>query len=412
MSNRFKIAISLLAAVPSLYGMNLLRPYEILLAPEHTSTKRFEIALWSETGIGTECYGNHSHHHNPLTIWNDSQSMLAMIKGMPSNSVITYLDELISAEDDGVRGHVRPDASLKLLFSGALGLRFFWGKGWSLSAYLPYMSMKLSDVCLQDLTKSDTPEDIRVKQYLTRDIRETLLVLGGIDTNGWKRTGLGDLIVLLAWYRNFYQAKPFLKNVRVHWHIGLGFPTGLKEDIDKLFAIPFGFDGSFFIPYCIGLDLYFAACIKAGVEAELFQVFGHTRCRRIKTDPSQTDLFLLHKTPVYCDHALVQRFSVYLESYHFPKGMSVRVGYQFYKRGENKYSISNNAFSPNIANTAESIFDWTVHSIFLNASYDFGALLGYSAPVIPKIALFMRLPFNGLRSVAFRTIGATVSFDF
>ncbi len=396
----------------SLHAMNIIRPYEVLLAPYHIPGKRFQLASWSEYGFATEVYPYGEYQANSLMLWNPTQDSLAMLKGFSPESNAGRLLTTLDAQDDGVRGHFIPHGNLKVIYSGAIGARLFFGEGWSISSYLPILSMRLSDVCYIDQTRNVTDDDVRVRELLTNNIAANIYELGGLDIGGWRRSGIGDLILLLGWARDFRQSKPFLKQVGVHWHIGVWFPTGKVRDEDKLLALPFGFDGAFSVPYCLGLDLTFAACIRAGIEVELIQTFGNVRCRRIKTDESQTDLFLLQKAPAYKDFGMTQRFDLYAETFDIVPGWNFKVGYQYIKHGEDVLSLETNAFSPLIANSAEYLQECTIHSIFLNTSYNFGVLTCYDAPVVPQLSLFMRLPFNGKRSIAYRTIGGCLSIDF
>ena len=268
-------------------------------------------------------------------------------------------------------------------------------------------------MCWQDQTLSITDEDLRVKQLLTDDFFTIVEQLGcGLDLRGWKRSGIGDLTLMLEWFRNFPQAKPLLKNVFLNWRIGLALPTGKRSDENKLFALPFGNDGATSLIFGFGIELLFGSCFKAGLDVQLFHLFDTTQLRRIKTDRQQTELLLLEKAEVHIDYGLWQRFNLFFEFYRFYHGLSFKVGYQFFKRGENHISLVCNDFATDIASTAVALEDFTMHEIIPKLTYDFGVDRASDACTRPYVLLYARLPFNGKHAVLARTLGVILAVDF
>ena len=395
-------------------AMNLLIPYDTLIRPDYDARHRFQIAVFAEGGFkrakGFDCEGDRV---DVLRIWQPEQNALAMLEGFAPTSAIGQLLTRLDANDDGVRGHFTVNGQLDLDFSFALATRFFFADTWSLNVYLPVYKMQLKDVVWKDQTKNVTEADRRVKTLLTDDFFANVNKLGdGLELQDWKRSGAGDLTVLLEWFRDFYQHKPFLKNVRVNWRAGLSIPTGLRTDEDKIFAIPFGNDGAFAIPFGVGLDLTLGKYVKAGLDVQLTHIFGNTRARRIKTDVDQTELLLLKKTEVHRDFGLTQRFNLYVQFYKLVKGLSFKVGYQFKKHGDDEFALKTNAFSPEVANAAVRLEEWTMHHIITNTSYDFGVHLDEDSRIRPQISIFTRIPFNGKHVALIPTVGATFSLDF
>lgn len=74
--------------------------------------------------------------------------------------------------------------------------------------------------------------------------------------------------------------------------------------------------------------------------------------------------------------------------------------------------MSTHEFSSEIANTSKILEEWTMHQIFVNASYNFAHLFDVDARVIPQASLFFRFPFNGKLSVLVPTVGGRISVDF
>ncbi len=396
-----------------IHGMNLLSPYDSLIQPAYSNAYRFQVPIYAETGISDKGFACDNCRTNVLRIWNADQNGLAMLNGFDDDTVIGKKRVELDADDDCVRGHFLVDGDLKMRFAGAIGLRSFFKDSWSVSAYLPVYVTALENVCWKDQTKNVSDEDVRVRQLLTDNFCANVCALGnGLDLNGWKRSGVGDLTLMLSWFRDFSQAKPLLKNVRVNWRLGFNLPTGLRCDEDKLFAFPFGNDGALGLPFGMGLDLYFAFHMRAGFDVQLTHVFGNTRTRRIKTSDDQTDLLLLQKMEVYKDFGLTQQFNLYVQAYKVFKGFSFLLGYQFLKHGKDEIALCASAdFSASVANSAEHLQARTLHQIIVRADYDIGQHFEEPA-VYPRISLYARLPFNGKRVAATSNIGLTLGFDF
>ncbi len=396
------------------HAMNILVPYDPLILPEYNNLHRVQLAVFGEWGYEhAKGFNEDGDRVDVLRVLNSDQNALAMLKGFSPTSPIGQLLSRLQASDDGVRGHFKVNGKLDLDFALAFAARFFFKNDWSLGIYLPVYKMDMRDVVFEDQTQNITDDDFRVKAFLTNNFVENVKNLsGGLDLRDWHRSGVGDLTVLLRWFRDFYQHKPFLKNVRINFRSGLIIPTGKRTDEDKIFAIPFGNDGAFAIPFAVGLDATLGKYVKLGLDVELTHIFGNTRARRIKTDEDQTELILLKKTQVHRDFGLTQRFDLYVQFYRFLKGFSFKVGYQFKKHGDDEFALKTNAFSQKVANTASRIREWTMHHIITNTSYDFCVHLNDDSRVRPQLSIFTRFPFNGKLVAVVPTVGATFSIDF
>lgn len=419
MTCRKKVAflISLISSVfaGNIKAMNIVNtqwPYDTSTRPTFNNKRPWQLAFEAEGGYeDAKGFNEEGERVNPLQIWNRQQNALAMLEGFAEDSPISQLRAALMDSDNGIRGRFDVCSTLQLNFSTAFAARFFFASDWSLGLYLPVYKMTLKDVNFIDLTPNLDNLDKLVHTLLTDNLAENVLTLGCLNLCPWQRTGVGDLTLLLEWFRDFYQNKPFLKCVRVNWRLGLGFPTGLRENEDLLFAVPFGYDGAVSMPFGVGLDLTLGKNFKCGVDIQLTQIFGHTRNRRIKTDVEQTELLLLQKAPTFRDYGIVQRFNLYVELYRFCKGLSFKVLYQFLKQGESEVSLKTELFSSNIANTSPRYEDFTMHHIITKFTYDFD----YNYPgarTRPELGLFTRTPVNGKNVALIPTVGCVISVDF
>lgn len=412
--NKIILSISLILS-NSTQAMNIVNsmwPYDTLIRPTFNNERRWQLAFYGEGGFhNAKGFNDDGDIVNPLQIWNRQQNALAMLEGFPKESPMSQLRAELLDSDNGIRGRFNVCGEFQMPYNLAFAGRLFFANDWSLGLYLPAFQMKLKDVHFEDLTPNVDNLDKLVHRLLTDNLAENVLQLGCLDLGPWTRSGVGDLVVLLDWFRDFYQNKPFLKCVRVNWRLGIGFPTGLREDENLLFAVPFGWDGAVSMPFGLGIDLTLGSYFKGGIDVQLTQIFGHTRQHRIKTDLQQTELLLLQKTCAFIDSGLVQRFNLYVELFRMVKGLSFEVGYQYLKRGENEIALKTQEFSTNIANTSPRLDSYTMHHMIPRFIYDFGVHMP-EGRTRPELNLYARLPFNGRNVALVPMIGAIFSVDF
>lgn len=408
------IARCLVLVSCSSFGMNILRPYDVMIRPPLKKGSMIQTAFIAEHGFNDHGYNACGDRVNVLQIWNCDQDALKMLEGFDATSPQGLLAIKLRADganDDGVRGHFIVTGDLHT-DSFAITSHYNFLDAWFFTAYLPIYNMTLKNVQWKNETLDVSSGDQSVKTNLTNNFFSNVAALGdGLYLGDWSRTGIGDLVLMMDWAKDFYQYKPLLKNTRVNWRIGFNLPTGLREDENKIFARPFGFDGAFGLIFGFGLELTYGCYVKLGGDVELTQLFGNTRCRRIKTDIEQTELLLLAKTQAYRNYGLQQRFNLWGQLFNVG-GFGLKVGYQYLKRGEDSFALRTPEFSTNIANTARSLESWTVHNAIVDATYDFSVHLDQCTPVKPYVSLFSRVPFNGDRSAAGPTIGGLIALDF
>jgi len=389
-----------------------LNPYDTLIRPTFTNKYRWQLAGYAETGYHhAHGFNEDGEHVNALRIWNNQQNALSMLEGVPFDSDIGQLRSALLDSNNGIRGRFNVSGDLKLDFNFSFASRVFFAQDWSLGLYLPVYKMRLTDVMFQDLTPNLDNYDKLVRELLTNNLAQNVKELGNLDIGGWNRHGLGDLALIIDWFRDFKQYKPFLKWVRVNWRWGITFPTGLRANEDLIFAVPFGYDGAFTMPFGLGLDLTLGTHFKTGFDVQLTQVFGNQRTLRVKTQEDQTELLLLNKAHAYRDYGLIQRFNLYVEIYRCLKGLSFTVGYQFLKQGETEISLTGQQFSNAIANTSRQLEEFTLHYVIAKATYDFGVHRKFRK-VRPEWSLYVRSPFNGKNVALIPAIGTVFSIDF
>jgi len=396
------------------FALDLIKPYDRYL---WTGTKKkgtFQFNVYGSSSLNERgARWDHTKICNVLQIWQCDQNVLAMIQGFDPDSTIGQVAiEFNGVSDDGVRGHLIPRANFHMAEAG-FGVKYWLPRSFSIGVFVPFVRMELKNVEWRDCTRSVTEGDLLTKELLTDNLAQNVCNLGGLDIgSSWKRMGIGDISTLLQWDRSFPQAKPILTNVELSLYLGASIPTGKCTDEDKLFSLPFGYDGSPGILFGGGLGLTWKHHFIGGIELHMTHLIGDTRLRRIKTACDQTELLLLAKTCAHIDWGLVQRYRLYVGMYNIMKGLSFNLNYQFQKQGDSKIAICSNDYINDIANSAESLKQWTLHNIGVDLSYDWGYSMSDDAKITPYMGFFYRHTFKGRRAIMTDKWGLSFVFSF
>lgn len=399
----------------SFFPINFFRPWDINLRPPEWCGAPLQVTAFYEGGVRSSGYNSCDSHVNVLQIWSGTQDALAMLKGFPDNSYECnfFQNVLMNPQDDGVRGHLLFTGNLDLSANAVFCARYHVPHNITVGFFLPVLSMRLRNVKLADQTKDITMEDIVVRDNLTDNFIQTIKQFDPcLNLEGWAKTGFGDAVIMGEWIQYFPQSKQFLKNVGLNVRAGLTIPTGVKSNINDIFSVPFGFDGSWGVFFGGGIILNWFDYVRAGVDFEFLTLFGNNAVRRIKTQFDQTDFLYLTKAQVHTEPGFTQRYNLFLQAYEVYEGLSASIIYQFWKHGDDRLGLYTDCFSQQIANTAESLQEWTIHQIIFKAEYDFQCDISDCSRFKPHLQAFYKMPFNGTRSVGVHTVGFGITLNF
>lgn len=397
--------------------INLFDPYDILMLPIHWPDSRFQFVVgyegsfkanayqddFDETGAAPFC----KKRHNILQLWQDKQDAIAAFKGfLPESKLGQFAQQLNINDDNGGYGHYIPCGDLQVHANAMFTAAYHFTNNASLYAFLPYF-----DVALKNVRWRECPDIPFYENFIAGNLIQKIEELACINLGSWHRKGVGDFTLLGTWFKDYIQSRLLLRNVRVGLRGGLLFPTGKPQDEDRLFAFPFGYDSGFGILFAGHLELWIGNYCTLGIDTQFLNLFGNTRARRIKINEAQTDLLLLAKIPTFLSPGFIQHYTLYLEASRFLGGLSARIAYQYTKQNESKIYLCSNLYSPRIANSAESLQDWTNHSVVFQLLYD-----GYhgqeNARIKPYGSLFAKWGFNGRRAVLCDTVGFQIGFSY
>jgi len=404
----------------SFASTNFYRPYDINFKTADVRGKDWKVGVNFEHGSTSNGRDLSENKANILRLANSTESSIAMLTNFPKDSdpwkILNDLPFKFSATtDDGVRGHFK--------FSGDFEETDFtiWGRyrlplpslpgKFDFYAYVPFKDIKISNVKKEDQTVSVVTADFYVQDNITKKLDELVKTYGNLDLGNWSCLGISDLAFILNWFDDFKQDKEYLKNVRLHAHVGLTIPTGKEKDEDKAFSMPLGNDGAWGIPIGLGIDLGFINTLKSGLELEILTLLDETRTRRLKTHEKQTDFLFLQKGRATKSFGLMWKFNLYLQSFHFYRGLSAKAAYQFIKHDDDRVTAKSDDFIYSIINSAQSLKEWTSHNLILQLNYDFFKEAKNFA-VKPQLCLFYKIPLTGRQVINPYTFGAQISCIF
>jgi hypothetical protein len=438
-----KKTISALLAIGTISGIcnafvqsNFFRPYDSALRLPLLKKSERESLWLGDFHVGAQMeYGSRSSgrnwdnkRRNILQLHGDTQSIIQMLKEPVGNAVAKIDDILFQLglpEDVGNIGKIKlfgdyKEFDINLHGSYKLPVKSFMPGDLLLSLYLPITHKKISGFRYEDLTPTEPGlglyaghvEAARKVAEGVATLKEGLSKFGNLDISDWKKTGIGDIALLLEWQNRYRQDKEFLKNVYLRVKGGVSIPSGSQKDEDKAFSMPLGFDGAWGIPLGMGMELDYIHNIRAGIDVDFLILFDKTRMRRLKTHVHQTELLLLNKGEATKEYGLTWQFHLFLQVYHLWRGFSAGSAYQFVKRDDDRLSPKYNDFSFSTVNSANSLKEWVAHNILFKVNYDFFEEEGKNWPIAPQVSLFYKLPIAGKNIIDNHTVGMQLAMNF
>lgn len=414
----------LLLGIPSIVSAyiptNFYRPHEVdFQAYDQLEEKHpFRIGAFAEYGTTDDARNWDENLSNALQIYNPYESSIAMFLGAPEGSTVDKMGKALgisaaTATEDTSRGKFCVTGEYEELSTVVFAkyrLPIKLDGTFELAIYAPFKKVEWSDVCWADQTKNVLAEDKEFKEDVSSQLCQKAKELGCLDinANGYSKTGMGDLVVMLNWNKGFKQDKEYLKKVYIHAGVGASIPTGEKKDHDQSLSVPFGYDGAWGIPANLGLDLDFINNIRAGVDLSFLGIFDTSGSYRMKTSRHQTDFLLLQKGDATLSQGPTWKFTLYGKAKKIIGGLSAMISYHFLKHDENRLSPKSYCFDYEIVNTAQSLKEWNSQSFVIEAAYDFFPNSKFN----PRISGFYKFPVLGKRVLLAETFGGQIGITF
>lgn len=433
-NNKILIALALagcmsLSSMQAFIRTNFSRPFDYVMRMPHDKEASFTVGIKSiEYGSRSTGRDRRDNRRNILQLCHCLENALAMLSDplpdVQERINMNVGDDILRSfiqinEDNGKQGQIAFSAAefngLNVNFFASYVLPFDKIPGTlALSLYVPVVWREITGVCIKDLTVADpvNPElGHLVKLYLTDNLANNVKNWGCLDLGSFQKSGIGDVSLLLEWHKRFRQEKEYLKAVTLFLKGGLMAGTSKKRNEDKAFALPLGSDGHWGFPVGIGIQLQFLKYVLFGIDADFLILLDESRNFRMKTDRDQTDFLLLNKGRARRESGLIWQFHLYVQAYHFWRGLSAKVAYQFVKHDDDRLSPRCNNFDFALVNNMCRLRESTIHNLIFWLNYDcFEECKKWWLK--PQMSVFYKLPIAGKNVLDNWTVGGQLALNF
>ncbi|MBV8661243.1 MAG: hypothetical protein JO129_03815 [Candidatus Dependentiae bacterium] len=408
----FMMTGSLLQAAP----LGFLEPYNFMIESEPLLRQsRWQWNFFTQTCFDTKSYNEDGLLVNSLQIYEPQENVLGLFQGVGSSS---QFNQLVNALAGGPGGGVNNSqnglftptgnfSGYQVAFLGSY--RFHHNCYFKIS--LPVYNLQLSNVQWMYTGNNATFSGQEIETELVNNFLTEAQDMFGLSLSGWKTSGLGDLALLLDYIGDFPQGRTVLRNVRVHFRLGLTFPTGLVANENWVMSQPLGADGSMTMPFGGGLDINLGRYFQCGFRAQFSYLWGNEKLRRVPTFPGQTTLLLPTVVSTFKNYGITQLFDLYAQIYNITGGISFKVAYEYSFKAQDSISVNMPGFDYTFINTDLSLDETTRHNIISLLSFD-SAFLDKHDKIHPQLAVYVNTPFNGSFATLASTVGVQLSLDF
>jgi len=394
---------------------------------EDPKTFRLSCGAGVEYGFSPKGYDRSGNNVLPYQIYYPSENLLdANFPADKQNMIAAFSNMTLlggnsvakQTADSGLRFKMADGVSVKetdiMLWSRlALPIESMPGQI-EVSAYCPVKFMDVSSVSWDpvDEVASMVPP-IGGLSYLSAAEKINLLQTGNsnnLTAASWNKVGLGDLNVLISWKHHYTQVNDALSSVGLYAQSGLSMPTGSRNDLDKVLALPFGYDGAAAIPMSLGINLHFSKNLRlcGSVDAAIF--FGERANRMVRTKESEGALWLGKESNVYRTPGMLLGFNALFEVISSCKRYSLGFLYSFLKKAEDKYTSDSKSFNLDIQNKSEFALEKSCHNVTFRASVDLKEIS--DSNFAPSLSFSYKYPLKGERMVLFKTVKIEASINF
>lgn len=281
--------------------------------------------------------------------------------------------------------------------------------------FLPIRSIQLSRVCYTDCSPTSCccPNQTDPNWQLVLARYNSILERYGICTTGYRKTGLGDMSLLIGWACN-YEDAPTIDYIDFDARIGFLVPTGKKKGTTNPFDIPLGYNGHVGIPVVANFSFGAFDWFTLGAHAIAITFFDKKYEVRMKTDCCQNGFIKLAKGCATVDRGTIWELGGFVKADHVGKGFSLLFGYTYQREGRDTLTPEcNSIFSPSIVNSDQMLLSWDMSTVHFMMDWDFSK---ENRRCGNRFGLFYNLQVSGKRvfqtSTGGGSYGLDISFSF
>lgn len=396
--------------------LGFLEPYNFMIESEPvTPQSKLQWNFFTQTCFDTESFDVDGLPVNALQIYETQQNLLGLFQGVGGESQFNQLvNSLAGGPGGGVNnsqnGLFTPTGDFSGYQVAFLGSYKFHNNCY-FKVSLPVYNLQLSNVVWTYTGNNTTFSGQQIETELVNSFMTDAQDLFNLSLSGWKSSGLGDLACLLDYIGDYPQGRTLLRNVRVHFRLGLTFPTGLVANENLIMSQPFGADGSVTMPFGGGLDINLGRYFQCGFRGQFSYIWGNEKLRRVPTFDTQTTLMFPVVLSTFKNYGMTQTFDLYAQMYNVFAGLSLKAAYEYYFKAQDSISVNLPGFNYTLINTNLGLDEVTRHNMILLLSFD-SAFLSKFDKIHPQFSLYVNLPFNGSFTTLASTVGAQLSLDW
>jgi len=331
----------------------------------------------------------------------------------PTNPLDLILIDLANTPGGDCFGVLSARGKFALVESNIIITQNF-ARGFYAQAYLPIRRFDVHSICFCDCSpQCECPNNENQIWQNFLDNFDAILNRYCLSKCGYKQAGIGDFAFELGWTHS-YQETTELDYVDIGFRAGILFPTGAKRNIDRIFSLPFGYNGHYGIPLTIDLALGACEWISLGIHFQAIPLVRNTQMVRVQTSPTQSGLIKLAKTRARVDPGTVLTAGGFFKADHFARGLSLLVGYSFAHQGDTNLSLCDPICIDTRAICCDEQYKaWKMHTLNARAEIDFAT---ESCPCGLRVGFFYDWNFGGERifqtDMAGAYLGIDVAWDF
>lgn len=394
------------------------KPYEISTLLYEKSRQTMNAGFFVEGG--SSCIGGdpEGHHVGVLQRYEHTLSTVGMLRTRTTmeTEATTLLNSLLPntlTESDGalVFNGTYDQVNVTTWYSLKLPIEKSYGS-FTFNTFLPFTYQAIRNISYVDETPNSTSgSSALVKQNITNDVPAFLEKYGSLNIKDKKYGGIGDIVCMLQWNKNFPQMRDHLINVLVHAALGTTIPTGIQRDCSNPFHLENGNNGAWGVVIRSGIDLGFTHDFHCGLDIDFLGLFFTTNTFRLKTDPTQTSFFIPEKGTATLAQGNTWHFGLFGKWDRILKsGFYTGLKYQFITHNEDELYPLDNQFDFNVVNSNLQLDEWSAHYIMFSAG--FNSAHHKDARVTCDASIFYKAPVIYKKSILLHSVGGQLTLRF
>jgi hypothetical protein len=350
----------------------------------------------------------------PLLDIYGTQNMRSLGEGVPDKNLSTYQDLLLVLVDqipacNKTFGYYSFNGRFKDVTADFMLTQNFTN-GLFATLDIPIRSLCINSIIHTDLSPQAPIIPNNSNRLWNAFQVELPAILARYDLNlgSWKKSGVGDISLMLGWTRNDNSTK-YLDFVDYTFQAGVLIPSGAQRNPNYVFSLPLGYDGHVGLPIMADLGLGLFDWLTFCLHFDATILFNATHTVRMKTSWVQSGFLKLAKGRATINSGCPLNLGFLAKADHVLKGFSAGLGYTFsYKAHDTLYPCDCEKFNSFVASSDEMYKEWSMHTIQLQLDYD----LNHEDWVVgPRLGIVCDWYVGGKRSFITHTYGGTIGLD-